>query len=79
MSTVLVVDEVATRIHMSAHMVRKMLREGTLPGFKPGKRTWLIPEEELDNGLLQKPQKILLMQLRESLRKRTLNRSYYGY
>lgn len=40
-------EKVADRLGLATGMVRKMLYDGTLPGFKCGKR-WLIPVKALE-------------------------------
>lgn len=45
---VLIVDEIAKRLHISPITVRALLREGRLPGFKLTKRLWGVLESDLE-------------------------------
>lgn len=42
------VDEFAKKIKLCAYTVRKLIREGKINAIKPGKRTYRIPESELE-------------------------------
>lgn len=44
-------EEVAARLRLSAGTIRRLLREGTLPGRKVGKRQWRIHRDDLEDYL----------------------------
>jgi excisionase family DNA binding protein len=41
-------EQVAEELQMHIETVRRLLREGVLPGYQPGKRGWRITRESLD-------------------------------
>jgi DNA (cytosine-5)-methyltransferase 1 len=50
MEEMLTTKEVAQKLRLSVETVKKMLREGILPGHKVG-RKWLVSSEELTQYL----------------------------
>jgi excisionase family DNA binding protein len=47
MEDLLMVEEVAGRLKLHVGTVRRMLRDGTLPGVKMGPRQWRVPAAAL--------------------------------
>jgi excisionase family DNA binding protein len=47
------VIEFAKVIKMTSHMVRKLIRDGQIYAVRPGKRTYRIPETEVERLTLK--------------------------
>lgn len=45
----LTVEQAAEKLKMHPDTIRRLLRDGQLPGIKLGKRQWRIPSKALDD------------------------------
>lgn len=50
----LTVEQVADRLQLDKTHIRELLRDGTIPGFKRGKRVWGVLLVELEKWLSQR-------------------------
>ena len=57
MDKLLTPEQAAERLQISPLTVRKWLREGKLPGVKPGGKVWRVREKDLEEFLNRPPEK----------------------